>query len=110
MTQNEQQILEIKHDINSLKQRFDNAETLQRKHVEGLEKKIDNLILLLEGHSADKERGMIARMIAIEKFVEGMKDTKTYLMGNIAATVFIITALGGVIAFVIKAYQWIKGL
>lgn len=106
----EQQINEIKHDINGIKQQFINSEILQKQNLTNLERKIDNLILLLEGHQADKERGMIARMIAIEKFIEGMKDTKTYLMGNIAATVFIITALGGVIAFSIKAYQWLKGL
>lgn len=106
----EDQIHEIKHDINSIKQQFVNSEVLQREHVDRLEKKIDTLVLLLEGHPADKERGMIARMIVIEKFIEGMKDTKTYLMGNIAAAVFIITALGGIIGLAIKLYQWIKGL
>lgn len=109
MTQ-EDQIAEIKHDINGLRQQFNNSQIIQSEQINELSKKIDSLVLLLEGHSADKDRGMISRMIAIEKFIEGMKDTKTYLMGNIAATVFIITALGGVIAFCIKAYQWIKGL
>lgn len=120
----EGQIAEIKHDINGIKQQIKNSQILHKeelknfeevvdemgKKVDGLEKKIDSLLLLLEGHPQDKERGMIPRMIAIEKFIEGMKDTKAYLMGNVAAAVFIITALGGVIAFCIKAYQWIKGL
>lgn len=106
----EQQINEIKHDINGLKQQFHNTQIIQTEQFNELSKKMDSLVLLMEGHSADKDRGMIARMIAIEKFIEGMKDTKTYLMGNIAATVFIITALGGIIAFSIKAYQWLKGL
>lgn len=100
---------QIQHDINTIRQEFRNLEINQSAQIRELNTKMDRLMILLEGDNADKDRGFIPRMIAIEKFVSGMKDTKTYLMGNIAATVFIITALGGIIAFAIKVYHFFKG-
>jgi hypothetical protein len=69
-------------------------------------RQIDRLIRLLEGDPIDPERGLVNRLILIEKFVNSMKSLRQYLMGNIAAAVFIIGFLGGVIAFFYKAYEF----
>lgn len=105
----------VKHDIGSLRQDFKNHQILSNEQqsktngkIDEVGKKVDRLILLLEGDTLDPERGFFKRIVAIEKFIEGMKSTKTYLMGNVAATVFLITLLGGVITFVLKVYEFFK--
>ena len=105
----------VKHDINSLRQDFKNHQILTNEQqsktnnkIDEVGKKVDRLILLLEGDPLDPDRGFFKRISAIEKFIDGMKSTKTYLMGNLAASVFIITLLGGIAAFILKVYEFFK--
>ena len=65
---------------------------------------IKDLNDLIGGHPLDKKRGLMNRLQVIEDFVHNMENKKAYISGNIAAAVFIVTFLGGVIAFIIKTY------
>ena len=105
----------VKHDIGSLRQDFKNHQILSTKQQENTEnkidevgKKVDRLILLLEGDPADPDRGFFKRMVAMEKFIEGLKSTKSYLSGNVAAAVFIITSIGAIISFFLTIYNFFK--
>jgi TolA-binding protein len=113
MTQiNEQQINQLfdqlrhlQHDVNSMRQELKNSQDKNN----ALEASVERLVYLLEGDKVDKDRGFISRLIALEKFSASVKDTKAYLMGNIAAAVFIITALGGIVGLLFKLYSFLKG-
>lgn len=94
----------IQHDVNSMRQEMKNHAILSKD----LEASVERLITLLEGDKIDPERGFIKRLIALERFAEKVKDTKAYLAGNIAMAVFVITALGGIISLLFKAYQFLK--
>lgn len=105
----------VKHDIHSLRQDFKNHQILSTQQQEVTEakidevgKKVDRLILLLEGDPADPDRGFFKRMVAMEKFIEGLKSTKSYLSGNVAAAVFVITAIGAVVSFFLTVYSFFK--
>lgn len=105
----------VKHDIGSLRQDFKNHQVITTQQQENTEnkidelgKKVDRLVTLLEGDPADPERGFFKRMVAMEKFIEGLKSTKSYLSGNLAAAVFIITAIGAIVSFFISIYNLFK--
>lgn len=105
----------VKHDIGSLRQDFKNHQVITTQQqvitenkIDELGKKVDRLVTLLEGDPADPERGFFKRMVAMEKFIEGLKSTKSYLSGNLAAAVFIITAIGAIISFFISIYNLFK--
>lgn len=106
------EISDIRHDVNSMRQELKNLSILlEESNMEKnkLEKSVERLVFLLEGDSVDKDRGFISRLIALEKFAITIKDTKAYLAGNMAAAIFFITAIGGLIAGFIKLYYFIKG-
>jgi len=105
----EAEIAHIRHDVNSMRQELQNLAILLNETIKERDeqrRQIDRLIRLLEGDPIDPERGLVNRLILIEKFVNSMKSLRQYLMGNIAAAVFIIGFLGGVIAFFYKAYEF----
>jgi hypothetical protein len=104
-----EEIADIKHSIGSMRQQLDSLTILlneSNKEREEQRRKIDRLIRLLEGDPIDPMSGLVNRLLLIEKFVNSMKSLRQYLMGNIAAAVFIIGFLGGVIAFFYKAYEF----
>jgi len=104
-----EEIANIRHDVNQMRQELHNTIILLNEanaKRDALEKNVERLIRLLEGDPIDPERGLVNRLILIEKFVNSMKSLRQYLMGNIAAAVFIIGFLGGVIAFFYKAYEF----
>jgi len=106
---------QIRHDVNSIRQELKNHQILsdQRQKVtddkiDELNKNVSRLITLLEGDPADPNRGFFQRIIAIEKFITGLKDTKSYLAGKLAGAILIITMIGTFIAFVLKVYDFFK--
>jgi hypothetical protein len=106
------EIAEIRHDINAMRQALNNTVILLNESNtkrDELETHVKRLVFLLEGDTIDKDRGFIARLIALEKFSLSVKDTKAYLLGNIAAAVFIITLIGSIIGAFIKVYFFFKG-
>lgn len=103
------EISEIRHDVNSMRQELKNLSILlneSEKENELLKDSVKRLVILLEGDPIDPMRGLVNRLILIEKFVNSMKNLRSYLMGNIAAAVFIIGFIGGVIAFIYKAWEF----
>ena len=109
--QHSKEIAEIRHDVNAMRQELKNTVILLQESNEKrdqLESHVKRLVFLLEGDSVDKDRGFIARLIALEKFSLSVKDTKAYLLGNIAAAVFILTAMGTIIGAFIKVYYFFK--
>lgn len=108
MNEIEKAIAEIHHDLNGLRQELKNHVIQSANNRDELDSRIERLIYLLEGDKSDPERGFISRIKNIEAFVATIKDTKTYLMGNIAAAIFIITAIGGVISGLIKLYTFLN--
>lgn len=105
------EISDIRHDVNAMRQELKNTMILldESNHKrDELEKRVERLVFLLEGDSIDKDRGFISRLIALEKFTATVKDTKAYLAGNLAAAIFFITALGGLIAAFVKIYEFFK--
>jgi hypothetical protein len=108
-------LIAVKHDINSLRQDFKNHQVLTNEQqvktndkIDEVGKKVDRLILLLEGDPADPNRGFFNRVREVEKFKQNIENTKMYLMGNVAAVIFIITLLGTIIAFIAKVYEFFK--
>ncbi len=103
----EKQINTIGHDVNQMRQELHNTIILlnesNAKRMSS-EAKVDRLLTLLEGDPIDRDRGLIPRLKNIEDFVSKMKDTRAYLAGNLAATIFIISAAGGLLALIYKIY------
>jgi hypothetical protein len=103
------EISDIRHDVNSMRQELKNLSILlNESEVENrlLKDSVKRIVVLLEGDPIDPMRGLVNRLILIEKFVNSMKSLRQYLMGNIAAAVFIIGFIGGVLAFLYKAYEF----
>jgi len=109
--QHAKEIADIRHDVNAMRQELNNTIILLKESNDKrdeLENHVKRLVFLLEGDNIDKDRGFIARLIALEKFSLTIKDTKAYLLGNLAAAIFIITALGGIISVFFKLYYFFK--
>jgi len=113
------QVTKMSHDINSLRQEYKNYSIIiaqEHKAMAAIQDsgaakqdiRIERLITLLEGDPADRGRGLISRVIDIERFTATVRDTKAYLMGNIAAAVFIITLVGAVLAALWKVYDFLS--
>lgn len=102
------ELTQIQHDVNSLRQDFNNHRILTGSKVDEINVKMDRLLTLLEGDPIDPSRGFFSRLKAMEEFIEGLKSTKSYIRGNIAAAVFVISAIGGVIAFFWKLFEYMK--
>jgi hypothetical protein len=64
--------------------------------------------LILAGDGIDEKSGIVKRVSAIEEFIEGIKSTKSYINGNVTAAIFIISSIGGVLAFFIMIYNFFK--
>ena len=96
---------ELIEKMDALEVEFKEQSKLSAMH----DQRIERLIYLLEGDKADPSRGFINRLISLENFASTVKDTKAYLMGNIAMAIFIITAIGWLIGFLFKAYYFFKG-
>ena len=106
MTLNQQNELHaISHDVNGIRQELKNHQVLTDEKFNDLNKKIDRLLTIIEGDPIDPNSGMFKRLVAVETFVSSMKNTKAYLMGNVAAAVFLITALGAIISGAVKVYE-----
>jgi hypothetical protein len=103
------EIADIRHNVNSMRQEFKNLmilyQEVQTKRAEQ-DHNIDRLLRLLEGDPIDPKRGLVNRIILMEDFILSMKNLRSYLMGNIAAVIFVIGFIGGVIAFIYKAYEF----
>lgn len=95
----------IQHDVNSMRQELKNYSILSSER----DARVERLIYLLEGDRADLDRGIIARVKNIETFISSIKDMKSYLSGNIAASIAIISFLGLIAGGLIKLYQLLKG-
>jgi len=70
--------------------------------------KIDRVLSLLEGDRTQPHLGLISRILAIEKFIENFQKKKSYILGNVSATVFIVTMLGSILLFSLKTWQYFK--
>lgn len=102
-----EQVGNIRHDVNSMRQEMHNLTILlneREKENDTLKDNVRRLVSLLEGDPMDRDRGLIPRLKTIEDFVSKMKDTRAYLAGNIAAAVFLISAIGGLLAILYKIY------
>lgn len=103
------EIADIRHDVNSMRQELHSLTILlneSNRERDSQRLQIDRLIRLLEGDPIDKESGLVYRLKKIEDFIKSMQNLKSYLMGNIAAAIFIIGFIGGVISFIYKAYEF----
>lgn len=103
------EIASIRHDVNSMRQELHSLTILlneSNRERDAQKMQIDRLIRLLEGDPIDPKRGLVNRIILMEDFINSMKNLRSYLMGNIAAAVFIIGFIGGVIAFIYKAWEF----
>jgi hypothetical protein len=105
----------VKHDIHSLRQDFKNHQVLtteQQNATNGkiaqMDKKLDRIVLLLEGDPADPDIGFFKKVRDFEKFKKQIESTKIYLMGNFAGAVFIITSIGFILSFIAKVYEFFK--
>jgi methyl-accepting chemotaxis protein len=103
-----EEIGKIRHDVNQMRQELSNTINILKDENFENNKRIDRLLTLLEGDPMDKDRGLIPRLKTIEDFVGKMKDTKSYLAGNIAAAVFFITAVGGILSICYKIYLFLN--
>ncbi len=104
-----EEMARMSHDVNRMRQEIQNLSILfneSNKKRDEQDKNIERLIRLLEGDPMDPKRGLVSRIILMEEFIISMKNLRAYLMGNIAAAVFIIGFIGGVIAFIYKAYEF----
>lgn len=96
----------IRHDVNSLRQAFKNHQIITDEKLDSLEKNMTRIITLLEGDQADRKRGFISRLEAVEEFMKAANNTKMYFLGNMAAAVFVITFLGALAAFIFQVYDF----
>jgi hypothetical protein len=103
------EIEKLTHDIHSIRQDFKNHQILTSTEMNDMKDSINRLVMLIEGDPADKERGLVHRIKMIEDFMKSIHNTKMYLLGNIAAAVFIISFLGAVIIFILNVYNFFSG-
>ncbi len=103
-----EEISNIRHDVNQMRQELHNTIILLNEanaKRDALEKNVERLIRLLEGDPIDPKRGLVSRIILMEDFINSMKNLRSYLMGNIAAVIFVIGCVGGIIAGIYKMYE-----
>jgi hypothetical protein len=103
------QIELITHDVNAIRQDLKNHQVITSSELTELKDSVNKLVMLIEGHPLDKERGLVHRIHIIEDFTKSVHNTKMYLLGNIAAAVFIISFLGAVIIFILNIYNFFSG-
>ena len=99
----------LTHDVNAIRQDLKNHQVLTSVELTELKDSVNKLVMLIEGHPSDKERGLVHRIHMIEDFMKSVHNTKMYLLGNIAAAVFIISFLGAVIIFILNIYNFFTG-
>lgn len=102
-------IEQLTHDVNAIRQDLRNHQILTSTEMHDLKDSVNRLVMLIEGDPSDKERGLIHRIKMIEEFTKSVNNTKMYLLGNIAAAVFIISFLGAVIIFILNVYNFFAG-
>jgi len=106
-----EQIEQLNHDVNQMRQELKNTLILlaesEKKH-EAVEKKRQEfetrILTLLEGDKIAPELGLYPRVVKIEEFIKSIKNIQTYLAGNMAGSLFVIGVIGAFLGILYKAY------
>lgn len=103
------QVLQQKvNELHASFKQINERETIRDEEIKLLNKNMTRLLVLMEGDPAEKDKGFIARLRAVEEFISWFRDKKSYVMGNVMATVVIVSTLGYLVIFVMKVIDFFK--
>jgi len=107
---NDAELRQLQHDIKGMRNSINDLGKInieRIKEVEDLNKKMDSILLLLLGHEAQPQTGILRRLEKIELFIDMLEKTKQRLSGSIATTIFIITAFGAALGVAFKVIDYL---
>lgn len=129
MTADKELLSKLQHDVNSLRQDFKNHQVITNEQQIVANHKIDDtinkidkvnenideiksnqqkILLFIQGDGIDPKSGIVKRVSTIEEFIDGIKSTKSYINGNIAAVIFIISLMGAIISLILNVISYFK--
>lgn len=129
MTADKELLSKLQHDVNSLRQDFKNHQAITNEQQIIANHKIDDtinkidkvnenideiksnqqkILLFIQGDGIDPKSGIVKRVSTIEEFIDGIKSTKSYINGNIAAVIFIISLIGAIISLILNIVSYFK--
>lgn len=105
-TAHSKEISDIRHDIAKLSQNLRNTEIMNRDR----DQKIDRVLTLMIGDEKDEESGLLFKIKVLMDFKTQVEKTKAYITGTMGSAITIIVAIGGILAFFYKTFEFFYGL